>query len=126
MGTSEERLRILQMIEEGQLSPEDGVKLLQALNVNKSTPPPVPRPANEARWLRVRITEAGGGQVKVNLNIPMGLVRTGIKLGARFIPQDAVADFDYQGLVEAIESGEKGKIVELITDDDEQVEVWLE
>lgn len=125
MGSAEERLRILTMLEEGAITPEEATRLLQALQAGSRPPMARRGGGREARWLRVRITDMDTNQTKVNINIPMGLVRTGIKMGARFVPSDS--DFDYQELVDAIQSGESGKILEMTDEEQgEHVEIWVE
>lgn len=126
MGTAEERMRILKMLEEGTITADEAAKLLQALSTgSRASPGGRSVTGREPRWLRVRVTDMNTNQVKVSVNVPMGLVRTGIKMGARFVPTDA--DFDYQELIDAIQSGESGKIVE-VTDNEqgEKVEIWAE
>lgn len=123
MPTPEERMRILQMLSEGKITAEEATRLLSALNqsAQKQTPPRTRQP----RQLRVRITDIETGRNKVSVNIPMGLVNIGLKMGARFIPSDA--DIDINRLRTAIENGEFGKLVELDEPDSgERVEVWLE
>ena len=124
MTTAEERIQILKMIEEGKISPDEGARLLGALGKKKSPAPPPP-PGSDARWFRVRVTDSETGRNKVNVNIPMGLVNVGIRMGARFIPEDA--DIDVEDLFEQIRSGAHGKIVE-ITDDEsgEHIEIFIE
>ena len=57
--------------------------------------------------------------------MPMGLVRTGVRMGARFVPSDS--DIDYQELMEAIQGGEMGKILEMVDEEQgERVEIWAE
>ncbi len=131
MTTSEERMRILQMIQEGKISAEEGAKLLEALGKGKRPPvPPMPPrsphpPGRDARLLRVRITDLKTGKTKVNVNIPMGLVNVGIRLGARFMPTSADVDFDE--IMAAIESGTSGKVVDVEeVEEGERVEVWIE
>ncbi len=124
MTTSEERLRILQMIQEGKVTAEEGARLLQALGTSgKPSAPPPPR--RDPRLLRVRITDLGSGKTKVNVNIPMSLVNVGIKLGARFTP--ASAGVNYDEIMEAIQSGASGKVVDVgDVESGEHVEVWVE
>jgi hypothetical protein len=123
MTTAEERLRILQMIQEGKVTADEGAKLLAALGSSRSTPPP--SPARDPRLLRVRITDASSGKTKVNVNIPMSLVNVGIKLGARFTP--ANVEVDYDEIMEAIRSGASGKLVDVEDlESNEHVEVWVE
>jgi len=82
-------------------------------------------PKRTPRQLRVRITDVNTGRAKVNVNIPMGLVNIGLKMGARFIPSDA--DIDVESVKEAISNGQMGKIVDMEdSEDGERVEVWVE
>ena len=124
MTTAEERMQILKMIEEGKIAPEEGAKLLSALG-QKNAPPRPPAPGTSARWFRVRVTDAATGKSKVNVNIPMGLVNVGLKMGARFVPENS--DIDLEEVFEQIRSGAHGKIVE-VTDDEsgEHVEIFIE
>ena len=124
MTTAEERMQILKMIEDGKIAPEEGAKLLSALG-QKSAPPSPSTPGSDARWFRVRVTDAATGRSKVNVNIPMGLVNVGMKMGARFVPE--TSDIDLEELFEQIRSGAHGKIVEVIDDESgEHVEIFIE
>ncbi|MBN1963298.1 MAG: hypothetical protein JW910_01545 [Anaerolineae bacterium] len=124
MGTAEERMRILKMLEEGTITAEEATKLLQALTTGARSAARAGS-GRDPRWLRVRVTDTDSGQVKVSLNLPMGLVRTGIKLGARFVPNDA--EVNYDDIMYAIESGETGKLAEFIDNEQsEKVEIWAE
>ncbi len=124
MVSSQERMRILSMLQEGKITADEASKLLTALG--QSTTKAKPRSSGRApHQLRVRITDANSGRNKVNVTIPMGLVNIGLKMGARFIPSDA--DIDIAELKDAVEAGETGKIVEFEdTEGGERVEVWLE
>jgi hypothetical protein len=131
MTTSEERMRILQMIQEGKITADEGAKLLEALGKTRKPPiPPMPpRPPHpsgrDARLLRVRITDLKTGKTKVNVNIPMGLVNVGVRLGARFMP--ASADVDFDEIMTAIDEGTSGKVVDVEdVESGEHVEVWIE
>ena len=131
MATSEERLRILHMIQEGKISADEGMKLLEALGQQNARPAAQARPAQDktaphgARWFRVRVTDTNSGKVRVNIRLPVSVVTTGFKLGARFSPE--VEGMDMNQLMEAIHSGEMGQIVDVLDDKDgEHVEVFLE
>ena len=127
MATTEERLKILKMVEDGKISAEDGAKLLAALNEGrKNTPPPTPGPGGgEARWFRVRISELSSGKTTTTVNIPLGLVNAGIKMGARFVPSWDSGQME--AVTEALRSGASGKIID-VTDEDkgERVEIFVE
>ncbi len=125
MTTAEERMRILQMVQEGKISAEEGTKLLQALRQGEAQHAPPPSSVRSPRMLRVRITDMKSGRTKVNVNIPLSLVNVGIKLGARFAPNSA--NIDYDGIMEAIHKGASGVIADVEDHDSgEHVEVWVE
>jgi hypothetical protein len=128
MATVEERMKILKMIEEGKITAEDGAKLLAALAESRKTPSAplsLTGSGGEARWFRVRVTDLATGKTKVNVNIPMGLVNVGIKMGARFAP-DLDAE-QMEALAEALKSGATGKLLDVTDDEDgEHVEIFVE
>ena len=128
MATTEERLKILKMIEEGKISADDGAKLLAALSVGPrpSTAAPLSASAGSpARFLRVRVTDSVTGKAKVNINLPIGLVNVGMKIGAHFAPE--MSEMDAAAIVEAIRSNAMGKIIDVQDETDgEHVEIFLE
>ena len=126
MATSEERMQILKMIEEGKISAGEGAELLRALEQDGASKPSEPlKGASAPRWFRVRVTDTRTGKNKVNVNIPMGLVNVGMKMGARFAPEMEGVDFDE--LTEAIQGGASGKVMDVIDEEEgERVEIFVE
>jgi hypothetical protein len=123
MQMSEERARILQMVSEGKVSAEEGVKLLNALKSAQSSSQQIR--TESPRWVRVRVTDMVTGRTRVNINLPFSLVTAATKLGARFSPQ--TEDLDWEELIAAIREGASGKIVDVEDDDaGEKVEVFVE
>ena len=119
---SEERTRILQMVSEGKITAEDGVKLLNALGGRAASERPR---EGSPRWVRVRVTDMVTGRTRVNVNLPFSLVTAATKLGARFSPQ--TEDLDWEELIAAIREGASGKIVDVEDDEGgEKVEVFVE
>ena len=124
MTTSEERMRILKMIEEKQITAEEGAKLLEALRATGGDASQREEAA-KARWLRVRVTDRSSGKLKVNVNIPVGLVDVGLKMGARFAPE--MNGMDLNAIQAAIKGGMQGRIIEVDDEaDNERVEVFVE
>lgn len=124
MATKEERMQILNMVEEGKISPQEGAKLLSALGSTKAASRSAPT-SPAARWFRVRVTDLTTGRNKVNVNVPMSLVNVGLKMGARFVPE--TADIEVEELLAQIRSGAQGKIFEAINEEEgEQVEIFIE
>lgn len=127
MATTEERLQILKMIEEGKISAAEGAELLRALDTKGDRPsPPEPmKGASTPRWFRVRVTDVQSGRNKVNINIPMGLVNVGIKMGARFAPE--IEGERLEGILDAVRSGQLGKVMDITDEEDgERVEIFVE
>src|SRR5512133_1526004 len=133
MVTAEERIKILQMLQEGKISSEAAAQLLQALGDNdaevpqpeKSVQVPLSEPGRKPRWLRVRVTDTNSGRPRVNVRLPMSLVNLGLKLGARYTPE--IEGLDVQALIEAAQAGENGAFVDVFDEEDgEHVEVFLE
>lgn len=129
MASAEERLQILKMIQEGKITAEEGAKLLQALSAggkgDKRPPTPPIMGASDPRWFRVRVTDTRSGKNKVNVNIPMGLVNVGLRMGARFAPN--IDSVNYDDLMTAIKSGQSGRVLD-VTDEEagERVEIFVE
>lgn len=126
MSTKEERMQILKMIEEGKISADEGAALLRALDrdAKDDTSPPL-KGASKPRWFRVRVTDLKQGRNKVSVNIPMGLVNVGLKMGARFVPEDENVEF--QQVMEAVRSGKQGKVFDYTNEEEgERVEIFVE
>jgi hypothetical protein len=123
MATTEERMKILKMIEEGKVSAEEGAKLLAALaSANR---PAGGLSASGAKWLRVRVTEINSGRSKATVQIPISLMEAGMKIGAHFAPEIDGVNMDQ--LMEALRSGMTGKIIDVTDDEDgEHVEIFVE
>lgn len=128
MATAEERMQILKMIEAKQINAEEGAKLLGALGETDraNAKGPQPSPGTSGKWFRVRVTDLKSGKRKVNVNIPLGLVDVGMKMGAKFAPA-GLEGLDMAQIMAAIKSGGEGKIVDVEDEDDgEHVEVFIE
>jgi len=132
--TSEERLKILNLVEQGKISAREGIRLLEALEKSRSPQrapamaPSIPQPEftpGAPRWLRVRITDTASGKTRVNIRLPVTVLSAGMKMGARFSPELNQQQMDE--IFNAIHSGEVGQILDVYKDDDsEHVEVLLE
>lgn len=127
MASAEERMKILKMIEEGKLSAEDGAKLLSALTEGRrgAAAQASNRVAGAGRWLRIRVTDIATGRSKASVQIPLGLIDAGMKIGAHFAPE--VEGVNMTNVMEAVRSGMTGKIIDVTDDEDgEHVEIYVE
>jgi hypothetical protein len=122
--TAEERMKILKMIDEGKITAEEGSKLLAALGRQKRKVAETRE--GEPRWLRVRVTDLHSGKESIRVNLPIGLVNVGLKMGARFIP-DAEQETVMEDLAEALKEGMVGKVIDVVDEEEGQrVEVFVE
>ena len=127
---SEERMKVLRMVEAGKISAEEATQLLESLDevptATKAAPGGSAVPASMAgRWFRVRVTDSDTGKVRVNVRLPVGVVSAGLKRGMRFAPQ--VEGLDLDSLSSMINSGDIGQILDVFDDKDgEHVEVFIE
>ena len=123
MSITEERLRILKLIESGQVSAEEGGQLIEALAENQERDRP--RGAVQPRVLRVRVTDVSSRRQKINVTIPVSLVGIGLKLGAKLARRMESANADQ--IMRAIEGGTLGRIFEMQDlDEGERVEIFVE
>lgn len=128
MATPEERMQILKMIEAKQITAEEGAKLLGALGEKDRGESTAlqPSPSTSGKWFRVRVTDMKSGRRKVNVNIPLGLVDVGLKMGAKFAPA-GLEGLDMNQVLSAIKNGGEGKVVDVEDEEDgEHVEVFIE
>jgi len=123
MATTEERMKILKLIEEGKVSAEEGAKLLSALAT--ANRPLSGLSASGAKWLRVRVTDVNSGRSKATVQIPISLMEAGMKIGAHFAPEIDGVNMDQ--ILEALRTGITGKIIDVTDDEDgEHVEIFVE
>ena len=82
MVLSEERLKILQMLQDGKLTAEQAEGLLQALGEDNEKKDftqwekesSFGGEGSKKRWFRVRVTDIPTGKTRVNVRMPLGIV----------------------------------------------------
>jgi len=125
MATSEERLKILDMIQNGVINAEEGAKLLKALKTKKEAGSKFTSDPSEKKTIRVRVTDSASGNAKVSVNLPIGLINAGLNIASNFIPEkenEILAEVE-----KALKSGLTGKIVDVIDHKDgEHIEIYID
>ena len=89
---------------------------------------PGQEPEKAARFLRVKVVDhAKEGNPAVNIKVPIGVVKWGMKMAQAFSPQMKDVDFDWDAINAMVQDGETGHMVQ-VEDEAEQktIEVWLE
>lgn len=122
-GMSEELKQILGMVEQGKITPEEGARLISAINTAIAPERAEPRrPA--PKLLRIRVEGSDGSSV--NVNIPVSLAN----IASRFLPRDALRFgdqvIDLEDIIKAICEGAEGKILQVESEDGSKVEIAVE
>jgi len=122
---SEEKIQILEMVEDGKITAAEGSELLAALESNEEEIVP----QKDVKWLKVRVYTMDD-QPKVNVNIPISLVDVGLKLAKKYDPKfkdSGLDNIDLDEILDAIKNGAEGKIVDVIDDEEQtKIKVYVE
>jgi hypothetical protein len=132
---ADERMTILKMIESNKITVEQGSQLLGALGktaerVETPSPQPAAPQVNPAvtgdkRRFRVLVSDTVTGKTKVSVNIPIALVRWGMRTGKKFSSE--LDGIDLDELADMLDGGESGQFIEVIDEEDgEHVRVFIE
>ncbi|HEY8363270.1 MAG TPA: hypothetical protein VIK77_10380 [Tissierellaceae bacterium] len=123
-----EKMQILNMVKEGKITPEEGVKLLEALEEPTDSAGNILPSGTNAKWIKINVFDPEDS-TKVNVTIPIALVNVGVKLASKLSPELKEAGFteqDMNEIFEAIKSGATGKIIDVNSEDGTKVEVIVE
>jgi len=91
----DERRQILDMLASGKISVDEAERLLSAISSDESEQTKDQGFKNEAKYLRILVEPGPGNEAgdKVNIRIPMKLIRAGLKW-ATFIPKNVQGKVD--------------------------------
>ncbi len=125
----EEVMQILKMVEEGKITSEQAIQLMEAGNLSvEESDRSGSSAGGKAKWLKVRVYDINTNKRKVNVSVPLALVSVGLKLGMKFgLDKEELKGFNYDEIIQMIQAGEEGKIVDVLDEDSgEKVEVFVE
>ena len=123
---NEETMKILKMVEEKKISSEEAAKLLDALE--RSSRKDEPSQEKYGKTLRIKVFEGDLSKPKVNVNIPLTIV----KFIGKLMPDRVKTKLDehkvsFEQIMEMVEKGETGKLVEVEDkEENERVEIYIE
>lgn len=119
----EDKKRILKMVEEGKITSEEAIKLLEALETSNNEKVDekkdisaeeflniTPNPDGE-KMLYVRVLSSDGSKVKVN--IPLEFIKIMGGIGKMHIGELEKHNIDFDKLMDAIDKGFVGRIAEV-------------
>jgi hypothetical protein len=132
-----ERAEVLNMLASGKITPEEGARLLAALSdaAPHASERPAgnaaaedrlgPRPGRTPHWFHVRVSDGATGHAKVNVTLPLAIVRFGLQIGGRFAPE--IAGFDADELLRALQSAPGVPLVDVQDNEDgEHVQIYVD
>lgn len=122
-----ERMRILELLEQGKITAAEAAELLSALDERGRERRDRGRgytdaPPHRAHTFRVRVTDASGRR-HADFSIPIGMVGFGLGLGKKFRMAD---NPHFAAVREALRSGRRGTIFDVSGSDGERVEIIIE
>lgn len=136
------RKEVLQMLAEGTIDVNRAAELLSTASeepAERRSEPPAPpapeapaqpeapvKPKRGGRWLRIHVSDLSTGRSRVRINVPLGLVRFGLRIGARFT--DELDDELARDVIAALEEGAiDGTLVEVENEEDnERVHIFVD
>ncbi len=110
---TEERLKILKMIERGKITAEEGARLLESLGRAEHLERRRLAVDKSPQRFRVRISDVRTGEQRVDLTLPLIMLAVGTKMGANFAPEG----IDIDEIMTAVREGTMGKIVEYVDEE---------
>ena len=121
--TTEERNRILSMVESGQVSASQAAQLLDTLATRQEKIEPQAR----NHTLRIWISDTSGRHpnVKMTATLPVPLVSLSLRMLSRFAPQ--LNENAVQHIIEAIERGATGRVLDVQDlEEGKRLEIFVE
>ncbi len=121
--SSDERNRILSMVESGQITAAQAAQLLDALVLEQERP----SERMQNRTLRIWLTDMATNRKKINVTatMPVDLISMSLHLLTRLVPQ--FNDGTMQNLIRAIERGNTGRLLDLQDlEEGKRVEIFVE
>lgn len=128
-----ERMRILEMLQEGKISAAEAAELLSALDdrprgtggrKERGRAAEAEPARDRPRWFRVRVTDTATGRARANVTIPIGVIGFGMGMARRF---KAPSHPQFDDLMEAVRAGRRGTVFDVQGGDPaERVEIIIE
>lgn len=123
---SDERRKVLQMLKDGKISLDEANDLLNSLDTSIQLSTPAAKERNlTKRFIRIEVNSDKRDNVKVN--VPLSLA----KIAMSFIPKDTKTEMESHGIdldsiVDAVEQGADGELVNIQAEDGTTVKIYLD
>lgn len=122
------RKEILELLAAGQITADEAATLLKKTGHDTAVSPApdiMTKSGNQPSWLHVRVRDMQSGRNKVTVNIPIRLVKFGMRIGRRFSPE--LEDLDWDEISSMITEMDSGILVDVQDEEDgEHVQVYID
>lgn len=133
------RIEILELLSNGKITATEAANLLSDVAPQADPPPvaektsmpekataaPTSENAGDPTWFRVRVADLETGKNRVSVNIPVRMMKFGLKLGKRFSPE--IENLDWNELSGMVQEMKSGVLVDVQdADSNEHVQVYLD
>lgn len=122
------RKEILELLAAGQITADEAATLLKKTGQMTAVSPEVDiivKPDKEPSWLHVRVRDLQSGRNKVTVNIPLRLVKFGMRVGRKFSPE--LDDLDWDEITSMMSDMDAGMLVDVQDEEDgEHVQVYVD
>jgi len=121
--------QILEMVKEGTISVDEGLKLLSAMenNTTETGNFPKARTENAKRMVRILVNSEKGDNVRVN--IPLALVKVGFDIGSKMKVDGNPIDLkgiDFDAIIQMIDEGAVGELVTVDSENGDKVRIFVD
>ena len=122
---SDDRLRVLEMIQNKTITAAEGAELLKALDKADENLKPVPQ-KNAFKMFKIKVLSADGD--KVNVQIPVEFAKVALKSGKGYMKIDQIQDLDLdiEAILDMIDKGMLGELVNVESADGDLVKIVIE
>lgn len=121
----EEISRILKMVEEGKIDSAKASELIEAIKSKDVETKSISTVLiNDKRMLRIKVLSSDGDTV--NVNVPIKFVKSVSGAISKLPGVAGVEGLDLEMIIEAIENGADGKIVDVTSSEGDIVEIVIE
>lgn len=120
---TEERDRILSMVETGQVTASQAARLLDTLSIRQEQAEP--RPRNYTLRIWISDTSSRHSKTKMTATLPVPLVSLSLRMLSRFAPQ--LNENTVQHIMQAIERGATGRVLDVQDlEEGKRLEIFVE
>ncbi len=119
--SSQERLQVLRMIDEGKITAEEGFQLLKVLDSTDGASDS-PRPTSgvdealKGKLVRLQVIDLESGRSKATASVPLRLLEVGLRIATHYAP--GLKHMNPDSLLDALGTVNEGRIIEIV--DEEQ------